>query len=190
MRSTGQSPSGDSESGEGRPRAIDELLPQVYDNLRSVARRYLSREPACVTIRPTTLVHEAYVRLAGRTSIDWQGKTHVLAVAATEMRRILVEHARAAQAQKRGGRPQRLTLDDQHLLDHGRTVELLSLDASLQALEERSSRQARVVELRVFSGMLVREIAHVLDVSERTVKGDWQMARAWLARELAVERDV
>ena len=170
-----------------RSRAVDGLIPQVYDKLRLVACRYLQSETHRDTFQPTALVHEAYLRLAGSAKVDWKGKTHFLAIAATEMRRILVEHARAAGAKKRGGAPRRITLTERLLPTRDRTVELLLLDESLQRLARRSSRQARIAELRVFAGMQNSEIADTLGVSERTIKRDWAMAKVWLARELRPE---
>lgn len=160
------------------------LLPLVYDKLRALARNYLKREGGYQTLQPTALVHEAYLRLIDVDRIDWAGKTHFFAMAATQMRRILVERARAAAAQKRGRRPKRLTLDDGLPAGGSATVELLILDETLDRLTGRSARQARVAEMRVFSGMLFREIALAVGVTERTVRQDWRMARAWLSREM------
>ena len=168
----------------GDTRAADRLLPLVYEKLRMLARRYMQREEGYRTLQPTALVHEAYIRLLGPQRIDWRGKTHFFAVAATQMRRILVEHARAAQAQKRGSRPTRITFNDDMAPTHERTVELIALDEALHRLARRSQRQCTVCELRLFAGMHVVEIAEVLGVSDKTVKRDWQLARAWLAREL------
>jgi len=166
------------------PRTIDGLLPQVYDHLRAIASNYLKRETQQLTLQPTALVHEAYLRLADAERINWSGKTHVLALMAREMRRILVDHARRASAKKRGRQPRRVTLTDRTIAGRDRSLELLVLDQALHQLATRSKRQASVAELRVFAGLNIREVAHALGVSERTVKGDWQIARAWLAREL------
>lgn len=171
------------ETGSG-PNGVDRLLLQVYEELRRRARSYLRAEGGYQTLDPTALVHEAYARLARRTEIAWQGRTHFLAVAAGEMRRILVERARAAAAHKRGGRPHRVTLGDAMAVSSERTVDILALDEALSALAARSARQARVAEMRLFAGMGAAEIGDVLQVSERTVKGDWRMGRAWLARAL------
>jgi RNA polymerase sigma factor (TIGR02999 family) len=160
------------------------LLPLVYDALRAIACRYLEREGAYHTLQPTALVHEAYVRLASRDNIDWQGKTHFLAIAASEMRRILVDHARAAGAKKRGAEAQRIPLDEDLTAGRATSLELLALDEALTRLCAASPRQARVAEMRIFAGMRAAEIGQVLSISERTVKGDWRMARAWLARAL------
>jgi len=189
----------DPPSGEGRLPADDaaaidadagELIPLVYDRLRSLARHYLANERPGHTLRPTELVHEAYLRLAGGDGIAWQGKTHFYAVAATQMRRILVEHARAGLRQKRGGRPQRVTLSENVMRIPAISVDVLALHEALIRLARRHERQGRVAELRLFSGMLVREVAKTLDVSEATVKGDWRVAKAWLLKELRVRRPV
>lgn len=160
------------------------MTPEVYGELRVLARRYLQRERGYHTLQPTALVHEAYIRMAGIEKIDWSGKTHFFAVAATQMRRILVEHARAATAQKRGGKQQRVTLHDTLALTPDRSLDILALEEALNRLAERSARQGRVAELRLFAGMNADETAHVLNVSERTAREDWRVARAWLGREL------
>lgn len=167
--------------------AADRLLLLTYEELRQRARAYLRAEGGYQTLDPTALVHEAYARLARRRGIDWKGRTHFLAIAATEMRRVLVERARAADARKRGGRSQRVTLEEATFSKEDRTIDVLALDEALSSLAERSSRQARVAEMRLFAGMAACEIGDVLQVSERTVKGDWRMGRAWLARALRGE---
>ena len=173
---------------KGAPHTAAELLPMVYDQLRALAHRYLDDENGYHTLQPTALVHEAYVRLIRIDRIDWNGKTHFFAMAATQMRRILVEHARRAQAQKRGGKRLRVTLPERVGRTREPSLDLFALDQALEKLAEVSPRQCRVAELRLFSGMLVDETANVLGVSPRTVKKDWQMARAWLARELSPRR--
>jgi len=171
----------------GEPRAAEELVPLIYDDLRALARRYMQRERTG-TIQPTALVHEAYLRMIDIERMDWNGKTHFFAMAAIQMRRILVERARAAGAQKRGGRPERVTLSDEHASPAEIPLDFLDLDEALGRLEQSSPRQCRVSELRLFGGLTVSETAHVLGVSERTVKADWRVARAWLSTELAGER--
>ena len=163
------------------------LIPLVYDELRALARRYLAQERENLTLQPTALVHEAYLRLIGIDRISWQGKLHFFAMAATQMRRVLIEHARAASAKKRGGRPRRITLADDNALTQQRSLELLALDEALEKLKRRSPRQASVAEMRLFAGMTAAETARVIGVSERTVKQDWRVARAWLTRELGGE---
>ena len=165
--------------------AAARLLPSVYDKLRSLAGRYLRKESGHPTLQPTELVHEAYIRLVDINRMDWRGKTHFFAMAATQMRRILVDHARAAKARKRGRGYTRVTLREQDFASsRDRAVEILDLDEALRRLSERSPRQGRVAELRLFAGLLLEEIAHVLAVSERTARQDWTMGRAWLSREL------
>jgi RNA polymerase sigma factor (TIGR02999 family) len=174
---------------EARGKAsAEELLPLVYDELRRLARGYMSRESRSHTLQPTALVHEAYIRLVDTSQIDWQGRTHFLAVGARVMRRLLIDHARGRGREKRGGGWHRVTLaegvtpyaDDELDLD-----QLLHLNRALDSLNELDERQARVVELRFFGGLTVPEVAGVLGVSQRTVEGDWTHARAWLKRELA-----
>ena len=172
----------------GDAEATHKLISVVYEKLRVLAHRYMKRENGYHTLQPTALVNEACVRVLATKAPGWRGKTHLFAVAATQMRRILVEHARAARTKKRGGRPAGITLDENVAPTVDRTVELLALDEALRRLERRSRRQSQVCELRLFAGMLVTEVAEVLGVSDKTVKRDWQLARAWLARELSRER--
>jgi len=163
--------------------ALSNLTPEVYADLRAIARRFMRRERKEHTLQPTALVHEAYLRLrAARVSLH--DRTHCLALAAREMRRVLVEHARAAHATKRGGAAWRITLDDRLQAAPAPTLELLALDRALTSLAEASERQARVAELRLFAGLEVSEVAAAVGVSERTVKGDWRVAKAWISREL------
>lgn len=166
----------------------EELLPQVYDRLKRLAGSYLKGERRDHTLSPTAVVHEAYLRLAEQRSVDWQGRTHFFAVGARMMRRVLVDHARGRQRVKRGGEWLRVTLDggaDLAWRSGGlEPEEILSLDAALARLEELDPRQARVVELRFFAGLKVDEAASVLDISTRTVEGEWAHAKAWLRREL------
>jgi len=168
----------------GDRRAASDLMPLVYDELRRQAARYMQKERPEHTLQPTALVHEAYLRLIDISRIDWKGKTHFFAVAATQMRRILVEHARAASADKRGGRRQQITLTESLLASHSISLDLLALDEALNRLEEGSPRQASTAVLRLFGGLSVKETALALDVSERTVNNDWRVARAWLRTEL------
>ena len=163
---------------------VDSLLPVVYDELRRLAKSYLHDEGGYQTLEPTALVHEAYVRLAKRTGLVWRGRTHFLAIAASEMRRVLVERARAKNAAKRGARPPRITLSEDLVAGRDRPLEILALDEALRRLGDASPRQARVAEMRLFAEMRSQEIGETLGVSERTVKDDWRMARAWLARTL------
>jgi RNA polymerase sigma factor (TIGR02999 family) len=160
----------------------------MYGELRKVARRYLGRERQNHTLQPTALVHEAWMKLQHEKGNQWQGRTHGLALAAQAMRRLLVDHGRHQKRQKRGGGQQAVVLDD--LLVAAETAgvpieDLLTLEEALTRLEAVDPRAAQVVTLRFFSGMSVPEVAEHLDVSPRTVEGDWTHARAWLKRELA-----
>jgi RNA polymerase sigma factor (TIGR02999 family) len=166
----------------GDPRAAAELMPLVYKKLRALAGSYLRRERQGHTLQPTALVHEAYIRLIDVDKIDWQGRTHFLAMAATQMRRILVEHARAHKTKKRSAK--KVTLNEAVVGGSERSVDVVGLDDALDALARESPRQSRVAELRFFAGLSVKETAYVLDVSERTVNEDWRVARVWLARAL------
>ena len=168
--------------------ALDQLLPWVLRDLRKMAARHLGAERAGHTLQPTALVNETYLRLIGQRGVRWQNRAHFFALAATLMRRILVDHARARGALKRAAR--RVTLESG--VDVGvppeRGIDALALDGALQRLEAMAPRQARIVEMRFFSGLSVEEVATALGVSAATVKADWAMARAWLYRELQPER--
>lgn len=163
-------------------------MPLVYDELRRLAASYLRRERPGQTLQATALVHEAYVRLIGEKAQNWQNRSHFLAIAALSMRQILVQRARARNAAKRGGDPDRITLDEQFMgaADDGRpaAIDLVALDAALDKLAALDPRQAKVVELRYFGGLSVEEAADALDISPATVKREWTLARAWLKREL------
>jgi RNA polymerase sigma factor (TIGR02999 family) len=174
-------------ASRGDPKAVSDLMPLVYEELRRLAASYIRRERPGQTLQATALVHEAYVRLIGERAQNFQNRTHFLAIAALSMRQILVQRARARNAAKRGGDPQRITLDEQLLPDRagGQTnIDIIALDAALERLAALDARQARIVELRYFGGLSVEEAADVLDISPATVKRDWTLARAWLKREL------
>lgn len=168
-----------------RPDAASRLLPQVYDELRALAARYMRRERRDHTLQPTALVHEAYVRLVDGARVEWQDETHFCALAAMQMRRILIEHARARGARKRGGGARRITLNDSIAISPNGVLDMLTLEDALNRLEKESPRQCRVVELRFFGGLSVAETARFLEISASTVKDEWRVARAWLAREFA-----
>ena len=168
----------------GDPAAAEKLLPLVYQELRTLAGRLMREERRNHTLEPTALVHEAYIRLVDARAVDWQGRAHFLALAAQAMRRVLVDHARKRGTWKRGGGTRRITLT---ILDRDLekpVLDILALDQALEELARLSTRQAEVVKLRFFSGLSCREVGHILSISERTVKDDWAMARAWLLREL------
>ena len=161
------------------------LLPLVYGELHELAERFLRREPRDHTLQPTALVHEAFVRLVDQRRVSWQGRTHFLAIGAQAMRRILVDHARARQAAKRGGGRERIDLQDHLKVSASRTEDLLAVDEALHKLAKIDARQAAIVEMRFFAGMTIAEVAEQLGVSRRTVEAEWTMIRAWLRRELA-----
>jgi RNA polymerase sigma factor (TIGR02999 family) len=173
---------------DGDARAGDRLFDLIYSELHEMARRRLAREPAGCTLQATALVHEAYMRLVGQRPIDWHDRGHFLALAATMMRRVLVDRARARRAAKRGAADAVITLAEcaDAGLDPG--VEVLDVDRALERMAAAFPRQARVVELRFFGGLELAEIGAVVGVTERTVKRDWAFARAWLARELGGRR--
>lgn len=170
-------------AGENRE-ALDALFPLVYDELRRLAGAYLRGERSDHTLQPTALVHEAYFRLAGQRNVDWRNRAQFLGVAASMMRRILVNYAHERAAQKRGGGAPRVALDDTIELLQEQDVDLVALDDALIALSAVEPRGGRIVELRFFGGLSVDETAHVLGVSPATVKRDWSFAKAWLRREL------
>ena len=170
--------------------ALDRLTPLLYDELRRLARGYLRHERGGQTLQATALVNEAYLRLVDVKGVDWQDRTHFMAVAARIMRRILVDAARTRASVKRGGDMARVdhstALDFDRLAAPGsaRAAELCALDEALNSLSEIDPRRAQVIELRFFGGLTVEEAADVLKVSPQTVMRDWKLARAWLAREL------
>jgi RNA polymerase sigma factor (TIGR02999 family) len=170
---------------EQTPGAEDALFPLVYDELRRIASLHLQRERACHTLQPTALVHEAYLRLIDQTRVTWQNRSHFFGVAATMMRRILINHARGRATEKRGGVQHRLSLEDADVPVEQCAADLLALDEALERLADLDGRKSRVVELLYFGGLQVKEVAEVLKVSEKTVKRDWDMARSWLYRELS-----
>ena len=163
-----------------------DLMPLVYDELRRIAARYISRERPGQTLQATALVNEAYLRLAAERPREFANRTHFLAIAALSMRQILVQRARARKAAKRGGAPHRITLDDRNI-DQAHLpadVDVLALDEALSKLAALDREQARIVELRYFAGLTVEETADVLGSSPATVKRHWAMARAWLRQTL------
>ncbi len=165
---------------DGDRAVLDELLPLIYDELRSLAANYLRRERVGHTLQPTALVHEAYLRLVNQTQVRWQNRAHFFGVAAQMMRRILVDHARAHHADKRGSDAPRLSLDENIEVADERATELLALDEALTTLAEIDAQKSKIVELRYFGGLSVEETAEVLGVSAPTVKRQWRMAKAWL----------
>ena len=175
--------------GQGDQRALEQLTPLVYAQLRAQARRYMRSERSGVTLQTTALVHEVYLRLTSTQDVDWHDRVHFVALSAQLMRRILVDAARARTATKRGGRAARFEHASAVDLDQISTVDsnastLCALDDALETLTRIDPRRAQVVELRFFGGLSVEETAEVLHVSAQTIMRDWRLARAWLAREL------
>lgn len=168
----------------GDTQAAERLMPLVYDELRRLSRRYLRRERADHTLEPTALVHEAYLRMVGKDSPQWQDRAHFFAVAAQQMRRILVDHARVHTADKRGGRAARVTLNEHLGYERGPASEMVALDEALSALAELDPRKARIVEMRYFAGLTLGEVAELLELSTATVNNESRLARAWLHRFL------
>jgi RNA polymerase sigma-70 factor, ECF subfamily len=170
---------------EGDRRAEAELIPLIYDELRRLASRYLNRERGDHTLDPTALVHEAFLRLAGEYQPSWKNRTHFFGVAARLMRQILVDYARRHHSLKRGGACERSTFADELLVySVEKSAELLALDQVLDRLALQDERQSRIVEMKFFAGLEIDDIATILDVSPRTVKREWTMARAWLHQEM------
>ncbi len=166
---------------------VNDALPEIYDELRRLAGHYLRQERADHTLQPTALVHEAYMRLAGLDRMKWRNRNHFIGVAAELMRRILVDYARAHQADKRGGGETRIPFDEcveTAAASAESTIELLDLDRALTELAALDTRQSRIVELRYFGGLSVEETADAMSLSESTVKSEWRIARAWLHRTL------
>ena len=169
----------------GNKSAADRLIPLVYPNLKRLARRYMRKERADHTLQPTALVNEAYLRLVGGSEVDWKNRAHFFGVAAQLMRRILVDHARERHAAKRGGPgQQKISLDGALCYNYEDPDELLAVDEALDRLSAFDPRQARIVELRFFVGLSIEEAAEVLGFSSRTIKREWDIARAWLRGEL------
>ena len=165
--------------------AFDKLVPLVYQELRALAQRYMRHERPDHTLQATALVNEAYVRLIDVNRIQWQNRSHFLAVAAQTMRRILVEFARHRHRQKRGGDMMRVTIDNAEDIAQEKGADLVPLSDALSALATFDQRMSQVVELRFFGGLSVQETADVLSVSPETVMRDWKTAKAWLLRELS-----
>jgi RNA polymerase sigma-70 factor, ECF subfamily len=168
---------------QGDSGALEELIPLVYEELHRMAERHLRRERPGHTLQPTAIVHEAYLRLLARKDEDWQNRAHFFAVAAQAMRRILVDHARAREAKKRGGRGTRWLIETVAMTEP-RAVDLMAVDDALVKLSALDGQQSRVVELRFFGGLTEDQTAEVLGVSARTVRRKWTLAKAFLYREL------
>jgi len=174
------------EQGDGR--AIDQLLPVVYQELRRLATQRLAREKPGQTLQATALVHEAYLRLVGAESQTWKGRTHFFAAAAEAMRRILIESARRKHRLKRGGNQQRVDVDEAEIVIEGPSEDLLALDEALARLETSDKVKAEVVKLRYFAGLTLEQAAELLEISPTTAKRHWTYARAWLYKAITSGR--
>ncbi len=174
------------EWSSGKEEALETMMPIVYAELHRQAANYLRRERIGHTLQATALIHEAYLKLIDQREVNWKNRAHFFGIAAQAMRRILVDHARSRHRDKRGGPAEDLSLDAAEFAvsPSGTNVDLIALDEALTRLAHLDERQARIVELRFFSGMSVEETAEALGVSPATVKNDWRTAKAWLFQEL------
>lgn len=170
---------------QGDPKALDQLMPLVYDELRRIARRFFKDEPSSHTLQPTAVVNQAYLKLKGQRKVQWHSRAEFFAVAATLIRRVLVDHARHRQAEKRGGRILKVPLDEAFDLPEEQDPNLIELDDALKDLARLDPRQARIVELRIFGGLTREETAKIEKVGLSTVNRDWDSAVLLLRRELS-----
>jgi RNA polymerase sigma factor (TIGR02999 family) len=170
--------------GNGDERALERLMPLVYQELHRLAHRHLGRERAGHTLQTTALVHEAYLRLVDQKEAHWQNRAHFFAVAADQMRRILVDYARARRFAKRGGGALQVSFDEAMVMSDERAADVVALDEALDALARFDKRKSKMVVLRFFGGLSIEETAELLDVSPGTVMRDWTLAKAWLQREI------
>jgi RNA polymerase sigma-70 factor, ECF subfamily len=173
----------------GRQDAVEPLFPLVYEELRRLAHRYMRRERPGHTLQTTAVVHEAYLRLIDQNHVQWQNRAHFFAIAAQMMRRILITHAQSHAYAKRGGGAVKVSLDESAILSRARAGELIALDDALKSLAVIDVRRSQVVELRFFGGLSNEEIAEVLKISPNTVTRDWNVAKAWLSREMSKEQE-
>jgi len=173
----------------GDHHALDQLMPLIYDDMHRMAQNKLRDERSDHTLNTTALVHEAYLKLVKFDRINYQNSRHFFAIASQVMRNILVDYAVRKKAQKRGGKRRRVTLDEKDAVSEVDISNVLSVHHALERLQEVDERQVRVVECRFFGGLSIEETAKALDISEPTVSRDWNMARAWLNRELAEEEN-
>jgi RNA polymerase sigma factor (TIGR02999 family) len=173
------------EWSNGDKAALDKLMPLIHEELRQLARHYMSRERVGHTLQTTALVNEAYLRLVNRKDAQWQNRRHFFAIAATLMRNILVDHARSYAYAKRGAGAQKTELNEAMIASKERAREVVALDDVLKQLAVFDPQQSRIVELRFFGGLTIEETAEVLDLSPATIKREWKTAKAWLYHELA-----
>lgn len=174
----------------GDSSAIAKLLPLIYDELHRLAISFMKRQRPDHTLQPTALVHEVYLKLIDQTRTGSMDRTHFMAIAATAMRQILINHAKKKKASKRGGGRQRLTLDNAVAPTADREIDLIALEEALTKLDRLNARQCRVVEMRFFAGMTIEETAQALGVGTTTVGDDWHLAKAWLAREISEDGEL
>jgi len=167
---------------------LDELMPVVYDELRRLAQKYLSHERVNHTLQTTALVHEAYLRLVDQKAVDWQNRAQFFGIAASMMRRILINHANDRHAKKRQGYATRISLDEAVNFFEKADLDLTTLDEALNELARLDSQQARIVELRFFGGLTIEEVSDVLQISPATTKREWDSAKLWLRRQLGTRR--
>lgn len=170
--------------GNGEKEALDELIPLVHNELRRMAKNYMRQQRPGHTLQATALVNEFYLKLIDSSQVNWQNRTHFFAIAAQLMRRILVNFARAKNSLKRGGKINKVQFNEDLGMPSEKETDLVALDDALRILTKLSPRQSQIVELRFFGGLTEDEIAGYLDISSRTVRRDWSLARAWLYREL------
>ena len=168
--------------GKGDRSALDKLLPLVHSELRRIAQHQMSQERPGHTLQATALVNEAYLKLTGQQGFDWQNRAHFFAVCAQVMRHILIDHARAHAREKRGGGAVKVSLNDALVVVEDQTAHFIALDDALRVLERLDPQKGKIVELRYFGGLSIEEAAEVLNVSPRTVRREWQRAKAWLYR--------
>jgi RNA polymerase sigma-70 factor, ECF subfamily len=173
---------------EGDEAALEQLMPLVYDQLRSMAHRYVQRERDGHTLQTSALVNEAYLRLAGQ-KVGWQNRAHFFAVTARVMRHILIDHARRRRYAKHGGETRLVPLEEASTMSLERAAELIALEEALEELAKLDQRKSQVVELRYFGGLSLEETAEVLQISLMTVRRDWRAAKAWLYRRLKAEEE-
>jgi RNA polymerase sigma-70 factor, ECF subfamily len=169
---------------QGDQSALKKLTPLIYDELRRMAHRYVQHERNGHTLQTTALVHEAYVRLAGQETPEWQNRSHFFAVTAQVMRHILIDHARRRRYLKHGGQFQQVSMEQASLMSEDRAAELIALDEALDELKNFDPRKSKVVELRYFGGLSLEETAQALEISVMTVRRDWRAAKAWLFRRM------
>lgn len=170
---------------KGEKYALEQLMPLVYDELRQMARRYMSQQPSGHTFQATELIHETYLKIAAGEEQNWENRNHFFGVAAKAMRHILVDYARSKSRQKRGGWQNRVTFTEDVAVSSSNPKEIIALDDALNRLGILDERKVRVVEMKFFGGLKVGEIAKVLKISNETVMRDWSFAKTWLLRELA-----